>query len=127
MEIAITILLLATLATGMMAGIFFTWSNAVTTGLGRLTDQEYLAAFQSMNRTILNPAFFAIIWSPVALLPLAWHLQEHSWALAKSSLFLSALIYLFGVMFVTLRATFPSTKWSKRQTWRSSQLSMQGL
>ena len=35
------ILALAILLTGLMAGIFFTWSNAVKPGIGKLSDIEY--------------------------------------------------------------------------------------
>lgn len=51
------ILALAILFTGLMAGIFFTWSNAVKPGIGKLSDLEYLKALQSMNRVILNNTF----------------------------------------------------------------------
>ena len=43
-----------------MAGIFFTWSNAVKPGIGKLSDIEYLRALQAMNRVILNKAFIGI-------------------------------------------------------------------
>ena len=48
------ILASAILLTGLMAGIFFTWSNAVKPGIGKLSDLEYLRSLQSMNRVILN-------------------------------------------------------------------------
>ncbi|WP_103867387.1 hypothetical protein [Aquimarina sp. I32.4] len=51
------ILMIAIVSTGGMAGIFFTWSNAVKPGIGKLTDLEYLKALQSMNRVILNTTF----------------------------------------------------------------------
>jgi len=54
------ILALAIALTGIMAGIFYTWSNAVKPGIGNLTDLEYLRAFQSMNRVILNQSFKAL-------------------------------------------------------------------
>ena len=43
------ILASAILLTGLMAGIFFTWSNAVKPGIGKLSDIEYLRSLQSMN------------------------------------------------------------------------------
>jgi uncharacterized membrane protein len=43
------ILVLAIFSTGLMAGIFFTWSNAVAPGIGKLSDMGYLSALQSMN------------------------------------------------------------------------------
>ena len=66
------ILALAILFTGIMAGIFFTWSNAVKPGIGKLSDLEYLKALQSMNRVILNNTFKIIFGGAIittALLP----------------------------------------------------------
>ena len=102
------ILLLAILSTGIMAGIFFTWSNAVTTGLAKLTDLEYLRAFQSMNRTILNPAFFLVFFAPAALIPLSSFLYFKPgpntlfWMLLAAS-----LVYLIGVIGVTFAGNVP--------------------
>ena len=66
------ILALAILFTGLMAGVFFTWSNAVKPGIGKLSDLEYLKALQSMNRVILNNTFKIIFGGAIittALLP----------------------------------------------------------
>ena len=59
------ILATAILLTGLMAGIFFTWSNAVKPGIGKLSDIEYLRSLQSMNRVILNKAFIGIFLGAV--------------------------------------------------------------
>lgn len=102
------ILILATLSTGVMAGIFFTWSNAITTGIGRLTDIEYLRSFQAMNRTILNPAFFLAIFGPAVLLPLSSFFQlklqpqNLFWMLLAAS-----LLYLIGVIVITFAGNVP--------------------
>ena len=61
-----------------MAGIFFTWTNAVTAGIGKLTDIEYLRALQSMNRVILNPAFYMVFIGPIVTVPLATVLNYHT-------------------------------------------------
>ena len=66
------ILASAILLSGLMAGIFFTWSNAVKPGIGKLSDLEYLRALQSLNRVILNKAFIGIFLGSiiaVALVP----------------------------------------------------------
>ena len=55
------ILAMAILLTGLMAGIFFTWSNAVKPGIGKLSDLEYLRALQSMNRVILNKLLLTLL------------------------------------------------------------------
>ena len=75
MKIEIIILASAILSTGLMAGIFFTWSNAVKPGIGKLSDIEYLKALQSMNRVILNIPFkiiFFISIISVAFVPVLY-------------------------------------------------------
>jgi uncharacterized membrane protein len=75
MKIEIIILAFAILSTGLMAGIFFTWSNAVKPGIGKLSDKEYLKALQSMNRVILNIPFkiiFFISIISVAFVPVLY-------------------------------------------------------
>lgn len=102
------ILILATFSTGIMAGIFFTWSNTVTTGLGRLNDLEYLNAFKSMNRTILNPAFFLAFFGPAILIPISSFMQFKAqpnyllWVLLATS-----LLYLIGAIVVTFAGNIP--------------------
>ena len=67
------VLVSAMFLTGLMAGIFFTWSNAVKPGIGKLGDLEYLNALQSMNRVILNGAFLIVFIGAiiaVALVPM---------------------------------------------------------
>ena len=53
-----SIYILLIVLTGLSAGLCFTWTNAVTPGIGRLDDLGFLQSFQQMNRTILNPIFF---------------------------------------------------------------------
>jgi len=102
------VLALATLSTGIVAGIFFNWSNTVTTGIGRLNDLEYLNAFKAMNRTILNPAFFLAFFGPVLLLPVASYMQ---FTLSADYLFwmlvLVVILYLGGVIAVTIAGNIP--------------------
>ncbi|MEE9361140.1 MAG: DUF1772 domain-containing protein [Cellulophaga sp.] len=65
------ILVLATLSTGVMAGIFFTWTNAVTPGIGTLSDMGYLRALQSMNKAILNTSFRIVFITSIITVVLA--------------------------------------------------------
>ena len=51
------LLVITTLLTGLIAGLFYCWSISVTKGLALLPDREYLLAFQQLNRAILNPLF----------------------------------------------------------------------
>ena len=64
----IIVLILSILFTGLTAGLCFTWSNAVTPGIGRLDNLSFLKAFQAMNRAIINSQFMIIFMGPTILL-----------------------------------------------------------
>ncbi|MEE9336853.1 MAG: DUF1772 domain-containing protein [Methylococcaceae bacterium] len=108
MSIQIIFLFLAILTTGLMAGIFFTWTNAVTPGIGQLSDLGYLRALQSMNRVILNPAFYIVFICPIIMLPLATLLNYNSASsLVFTLLLIASVIYLLGVFIITIRGNIP--------------------
>ena len=93
MRLETYMLAIAVVLTGLMAGIFFTWSNAVKPGIGKLSDIEYLSAFQSMNRVILNPSFKALFIAAIIatiILPFLYRNQFPNtlfWLLCTSFLF----------------------------------------
>jgi uncharacterized membrane protein len=96
------------MTTGLMAGIFFTWTNAVTPGIGKLKDIGYLSALQAMNRVILNPAFYIVFICPILTLPLATVLNYHSEpSLVFKLLLVVSIIYIFGVFFITILGNIP--------------------
>lgn len=108
MQLNKIILGLAILATGIMAGIFFTWTNAVTPGIGELTDEMYLHALQSMNRVILNPVFTGLFFAAVVLLPLTLIAKRGSRSRIVVGLLLSAtVIYWVGTFGVTVAGNIP--------------------
>ena len=49
------VLIAATLTMGLMAGVFGIYSNAIMPGLRRTDDRTFVAAFQSIDRAIINP------------------------------------------------------------------------
>lgn len=51
------VLLLAVVAAGLNAGAFFLYSNAIMPGLRRVDDRTFVAAFQALDRAIVNPLF----------------------------------------------------------------------
>ena len=109
MEISIKliILIVATLLTGLSAGLCFTWTNAVTTGLARLDDIGYLAAFQQMNRTILNPTFFLVFFGPVLAIAGSAILYKNSAAPVLWMMIAAAVLYFVGVALVTVFGNVP--------------------
>ena len=74
----ILVLLSGIIFTGLTAGLCFTWSNAVTPGIGRLDNLTFLKSFQSMNRVIINGKFLIVFFGPVILLFLSTYLYENS-------------------------------------------------
>ena len=108
MKIETIILASAIILTGLMAGIFFTWSNAVKPGIGKLGDIEYLRALQSMNRVILNNAFRIIFLGAiiaVALVPVFYfnlYPKNIFWLFV-----FTLVIYWIGVFGVTVSGNIP--------------------
>lgn len=106
-DVKTIVLLLTTLLTGLLAGIFFTWSNAITPGIGRLDDINYLSAFQNMNRTIVNPLFLIIIMGPVFLSFVTAYLYKSNHSNILWLLLLAAILYFVGVFLVTIIGNIP--------------------
>lgn len=101
------ILIAATFLTGLSAGLCFTWSNAVTTGLSRLDTPGYLAAFQQMNRTIINPTFVLVFFGP-SLFHLAYILLSKGHLGSAGTLVLTAaVLYFAGLVLVTIMGNVP--------------------
>jgi uncharacterized membrane protein len=102
------ILLLAALAIGLMAGLFYNWTTAIIPGLQKLPDREYIAAMQSINRAIQNPLFFISFFGAALLLPLSSYLHFKSPLPVSFYLLLAAtILYLAGVMAVTIAGNIP--------------------
>lgn len=89
------------LLTGLSAGLFFAWSVSVIPGTLKVDTPTYLATMQSINREILNPAFFIIFFgsllSMIGAMVLAWDLSSRTfWYLAAA-----ILCYGIGTVIVT--------------------------
>ena len=107
MMISIVLVTTAT-TTAIMAGLFFAWSFSVTTGLAKLSNIEYIRAFQAMNRAILNPFFFICFFGTAILLPFSAFLyyQQHP-SLRFWFLIIASALYLIGVIGVTMVGNVP--------------------
>lgn len=108
MKLSLFVFFLAICSTGLMAGVFFTWSNAVKPGLGLLEDIIYLTAFQSMNRVILNPSFYLLFALPILSLWASTFLMYSSLSKPIFMLILVAsVIYSVGAFGVTVAGNIP--------------------
>ena len=105
---SLIVLIITVVTTGLIAGLFYSWSCSVTLGLARVSDNTYVEAFQQMNRAILNPAFFVIFLGTAILLPVSVWLNytpgtnTRFWWLVGASAF-----YLMGVFGVTMVGNVP--------------------
>ena len=94
--------------TGLMAGLFYAWSISVKPGIARLSDGEYLAAFQAMNRAILNPAFFLVFFGAALILPVSSYLLYKASAGLSFQLTVAATaLYIICVFAVTAAGNVP--------------------
>ncbi|MDO6762586.1 DUF1772 domain-containing protein [Agarivorans sp. 1_MG-2023] len=104
------LLLLAAITSGVVAGIFFAFSNFVMPALARLTNEQGLAAMQSINVTVLNPGFF-MVFIGSALLSLASLIWQFTLAVNINYYAVAAsLSYLIGCFAVTALANVPRNK-----------------
>ncbi|WP_417365443.1 DUF1772 domain-containing protein [Flavobacterium beibuense] len=100
--------ILTLLSTALMAGLFFSYSFSVNSGLSQLNDSAYLLAMQSINRAILNPVFFICFFGTVVLLPLNSYLQYNGKLTINFTLYsLSAAFYVIGLFGITVLGNVP--------------------
>jgi len=66
-----SVLAAAILTTGLMAGVFWIFSNTIMPGLRHTDDRTFVGAFQSMDRAIMNPWFMAAFFGALVLTGLA--------------------------------------------------------
>lgn len=100
------VLILGLVFTGLTAGLCFTWSNAVTPGIGRLDNLSFLKAFQAMNRAIINGKFMIVFFGPVLLLFLNTYLFKGN----NTSFWLfliAAILFFIGIGLVTIFGNVP--------------------
>ncbi|WP_142784091.1 anthrone oxygenase family protein [Changchengzhania lutea] len=109
MEITVQniVFIILILFTGLSAGLCFTWSNTVTTGISRLDDFGYLSAFQQMNRTILNPTFFVVFFGPVFINLINLYFFKSASNNIIWLLVIATILYVFGVALVTIFGNVP--------------------
>jgi uncharacterized membrane protein len=101
------VLVLATLLTGLIAGLCFTWNNAVTPGIGQLADMGYLRSFQEMNRAIINPIFLIVFFGPFFLHIANIFLFKTSSGTILWLVMVSAALYIIGLVAVTIFGNVP--------------------
>lgn len=107
-SLTLSILIAAALGSGMMAGLFCSFSNFVMQALSEIPPPKGIAAMQSINLVIVKPTFLIVflgtgIACPVAL-GLGWQQLDKSalaWATAGGA------VYVLGSIVVTVAFNVP--------------------
>jgi len=109
MEISIrSIILFATvMLTGLSAGLFYAWSVSVIPGTRKVPDVTYLETMQSINRAILNPAFFTVFFGSLICLSIASIYEFHHNTLVFWLMLAASVFYLVGTVGVTAIGNVP--------------------
>jgi uncharacterized membrane protein len=95
-------------ASGLVGGVFFAFSNFVMQALGRLRPSEGAAAMQTINITVINPLFMSALFGTglASLVLLVWGLADldepyAGWLIAGGA------IYVLGEVVVTMAYNVP--------------------
>jgi uncharacterized membrane protein len=99
--VAGVVLIAATMAVGLMAGVFGLYANTIMRGLGRTDDRTFVGAFQSIDRAIINPLFLATFFAALILTGVAGvlHIGDDglAWIVMAFVLYLIGLVITFAV------------------------------
>ncbi len=98
----------AAIGSGLVAGIFFAFSSFVMSALGRLPQEQGVAAMQEINVTVINPVFMSAFLGTGLLCAALVVLSYFRWGNAGSTLVLIAsLTYIVGCVIVTIACNVP--------------------
>ena len=116
-------LLVAAISTGLMAGIYFSFSVFVMTSLKELPDSTAVASMNSINRVILKSSFIPLFFGSCLLaLFLMLFVDAGSSSLLTGS---AGVIYLLGMLTCTIVFNIPLnnrlqtvTRENESQVWQ---------
>ncbi len=98
------VLVVATLGSGLMAGVFALYGNSIMPGLRTVDDRTFVGAFQAMDRAIINPLFMAAFMGTLVTSGLAagLHLGDEwsdvlPWCVAAFVLYLLVVVATVAV------------------------------
>jgi uncharacterized membrane protein len=95
-------------ASGLVGGVFFAFSNFVMKALGRLRPSDGIAAMQSINITVINPLFMTALFGTglASLVLIGWGFADldepyAGWLIAAGA------IYFIGEVATTMGYNVP--------------------
>ena len=97
----------AVVLTGLSAGFFYAWSVSVIPGTQKVINTTYLETMQSINRAILNPAFFLIFFGSILFLSIGSVYQFNTDKTTFWFILIASVFYLIGTVGVTALGNVP--------------------
>ena len=102
------LMLLTAIASGLSAGIYFTFSNFVIKGLAQRPAAQGIAAMQAINITVINPGFMLVFFGTglaciILMIVLLFEPQHY----ANFYWLGGTLLYLIGTLAVTMFRNVP--------------------
>jgi uncharacterized membrane protein len=98
----------AALGSGLVAGIFFAFSNFVMKALARVPDEHGMRAMQAINVTVLNPLFLTLFLGTAAMCVFLGIVSIMRWNTHGAlSLLIGSLLYFVGNFVVTRACNVP--------------------
>ncbi len=102
------VLVAATVAMGLIAGLYYAWAISVMPGLAEVDDRAFVGALQQMDDAMVrhalwSPLFFASFLGALVLTGAAAHLQRRLGARRATPWIVAALV-LYGIGFLTTMA-----------------------
>ena len=102
------ILFISVVFSGLVAGLFYSYSCSVNPAFGTLTDSEYIIVMQAINKAIQNPYFFISFIGLLVAYPIAvYSLYSPPTITSFYALLGAAVIYFIGVFGITLFCNVP--------------------
>jgi uncharacterized membrane protein len=100
-------LVAAVITTGIVTGVFQLYAHTVMPGLGRTDDRTFVAAFQAIDRAIINPLFLFTFLGAFVFTGLAVALSFGASSRSMLPWLVAALVLYLVVLVITLRINVP--------------------
>ncbi len=101
------LVLLTLLGSGLMAGMFFAYSNSVMPALAKMPGLQGMTAFNHVNVVIYNPLFMTIFMGTTVLALLLAIAAWLGWTAQPTWILIGAALYLVGNFAVTVGVNVP--------------------
>lgn len=106
--IRFVILLLGALGAGLIAGLFFIFSNTIMKSFDRLPGANAILAMQTINLVIINPLFLTIFFGTAAICLALLVTAVADWSAPSAfCVAVGSLVYLIGAIGVTMACNVP--------------------